>query len=61
MNQIIPHKCGKCGAQTMWFSPYERNYTYNKGVYFHTDCYNKLIEEKKEKRKIPVLKKGGMS
>ena len=50
MNKIIPHDCEKCKERTMWFNAYERNYTYFKGKYYHSDCfYNK--EKKKEKKK----------
>jgi hypothetical protein len=59
MNQIIPHKCGICNEQTMYFNAYDRNYVYEKGVYYHSDCKSKLLKEKKDGRKGKTAEKKG--
>jgi hypothetical protein len=55
--QIIPHNCVVCDnfKGVLWFNAYDRNYTYDKGKYYHKDCYNEMVN--KDGRKGKTTKK----
>ncbi|MEK6880854.1 MAG: hypothetical protein AABY22_14640 [Nanoarchaeota archaeon] len=40
MKTKIPQICKVCGKKNLWYDKDNRNYTYWKGHYYHTKCFN---------------------